>query len=202
MAPAVLITGFGLSPLTFGLFFASTTIVVFGSGALAPRLARRWGPVVAARARFSVALAGSAAMLFGRADFASFSVSLTILLFGMGIFNPLGTAIALQPFAQQAGAASALLGFLQMGCAALAIAFGGMLAPPMYTALGVILFTSLLAAFLCFWSIRAATGTRRASAAHPWSSGTELLKETSCSSYSARGSQSVFLSSPPCACHS
>ncbi|NDZ17709.1 Bcr/CflA family drug resistance efflux transporter [Variovorax sp. WS11] len=159
MAPAILITGFRLSPLTFGLFFASTTFVVFGSGVLAPRLARMWGPVVAARAGVAVALVGSAAMLFGRADFASFSVSLTIFLFGMGIFNPLGTAIALQPFAQQAGAASALLGFLQMGCAALAITFGGMLALPMYTALGVVLFTSLLAAFLCFWSIRVATGT-------------------------------------------
>lgn len=98
-------------------------------------------------------------MLFGRADLASFSVSLTIFLFGMGIFNPLGTAIALQPFAQQAGAASALLGFLQMGCAALAITFGGMLALPIYTALGVVLFTSLLAAFLCFWSIRVTTET-------------------------------------------
>jgi hypothetical protein len=53
------------------------------------------------------------------------SVSLTIFLFGMGTFNPLGTAIALQPFARQAGAASALLGFLQMGRAALAITFGG-----------------------------------------------------------------------------
>ncbi|HEX7953898.1 MAG TPA: multidrug effflux MFS transporter [Burkholderiales bacterium] len=154
MAPAILITGFRLSPLTFGLYFASTTFVVFGSGLLAPRLAKRWGSVVAARAGVSIALVGSAAMLFGRTEFVSFSVYLTIFLFGMGIFNPLGTAIALQPFAQQAGAASALLGFLQMGCAALAITFGGMLILPAYTALGVVLFTSLAASFLCFLSVR------------------------------------------------
>ncbi len=33
--------------------------------------------------------------------------------------DPLGTAIALQPFGRQAGSASALLGFLQMGSAAI-----------------------------------------------------------------------------------
>jgi DHA1 family bicyclomycin/chloramphenicol resistance-like MFS transporter len=154
MAPAILMTGFKLSPLMFGLFFASTAFVVFASGLLAPHLARRWGPVVAARAGVAIALVGTGAMLFGSQEFVSFSVSLTIFLFGMGIFNPLGTAIALQPFAQQAGAASALLGFLQMGCAALAITFGGMLALPAYTALGVVLFTSLAASFLCFWSTR------------------------------------------------
>lgn len=154
IAPAILITGFGLSPLTFGLFFASTAFVVFGSGLLAPRLARRWGPVVTARIGVSVALAGAAAILVSGLGFVSFSVSLTIFLFGMGIFNPLGTAIALQPFAQQAGAASALLGFLQMGCAALAIVAGGMLALPPHTALGVILLASLAVSCLCFWSIR------------------------------------------------
>ncbi len=36
-----------------------------------------------------------------------------------GQVHPLGTAIALPPFGQKAGAASALLGFMQMGCAAL-----------------------------------------------------------------------------------
>ncbi|WP_286551050.1 multidrug effflux MFS transporter [Variovorax sp. J22G40] len=154
MAPAILITGFRLSPLAFGLFFASTTFVVFGSGLLAPRLARRWGPVVTARAGVAVALAGSAAMLVGGLEFVTFSVSLTIFLFGMGIFNPLGTAIALQPFALQAGAASALLGFLQMGCAALAITVGGMLSLPPHTALGVVLLASLAASSLCFWSMR------------------------------------------------
>jgi MFS transporter, DHA1 family, multidrug resistance protein len=36
----------------------------------------------------------------------------------MGLVNPLGTALTLQPFGRQAGLASALLGFLQMACAA------------------------------------------------------------------------------------
>lgn len=95
-------------------------------------------------------------MLAGGLAFIPFSMALTLFLFGMGIFNPLGTAIALQPFAQQAGAASALLGFLQMGCAALAITFAGMLSLPPHVALGVVLLASLAASFLCFWSIRIA----------------------------------------------
>ena len=48
-----------------------------------------------------------------------FTMAIALYLFGMGLINPLGTAIALHPFGQQAGFASALLGFLQMGCAAI-----------------------------------------------------------------------------------
>lgn len=153
-APAILLTGFGLSSLEFGLFFASTVFVVFAAGLLAPRLARRWGAASAARAGLMVALAGSAALLFGPESFSFFCVALSVFLFGMGLFNPLGTAIALHPFAQQAGAASALLGFLQMGFAALAIVLGTLLAVSAYTVLGVILFTALAVSFLCFLAVR------------------------------------------------
>ena len=39
----------------------------------------------------------------------------------MGIVNPLGTAQALSPFGEKAGAASALLGFWQMMSAAIGV---------------------------------------------------------------------------------
>jgi DHA1 family bicyclomycin/chloramphenicol resistance-like MFS transporter len=58
-------------------------------------------------------LAGSAAGLPG------FAASACVFLFGMGLVSPTGTALALTPFAAQAGQASALLGFLQMTAAAL-----------------------------------------------------------------------------------
>ncbi|HCE5827429.1 TPA: multidrug effflux MFS transporter [Pseudomonas aeruginosa] len=150
MAPAILLSGFGLTSLAFGLFFASTVFVVFGAGLLAPRLAQRWGATRAARVGLLVALAGSAVLLIGPEDFAVFCVALSIFLFGMGLFNPLATSIALHPFARQAGAASAMLGFLQMGFAALAIAVGTMLPLPAYTVLGTILFVALSGAFLSF----------------------------------------------------
>lgn len=57
----------------------------------------------------------------------------------MGIVNPLGTAITLQPFGRQAGTASALLGFLQMGSAALAISIAGALDVTAQTALALVL---------------------------------------------------------------
>lgn len=45
-----------------------------------------------------------------------------VFLAGMGVLNPLGTTLALGPFGAKAGAASALLGFLQMAVAAAATA--------------------------------------------------------------------------------
>ena len=39
---------------------------------------------------------------------------MSVFLLGMGIVNPLGTAQALSPFGEKAGAASALVGFWQM----------------------------------------------------------------------------------------
>ncbi|HCN71242.1 MAG TPA: Bcr/CflA family drug resistance efflux transporter, partial [Pusillimonas sp.] len=154
MAPAILMAGFHFSPFGLGVFFASTVFVVFGAGFLAPRLAHRWGQVQAARIGIVVALAGGSALLLGKEDFVFFSASLAIFLLGMGVANPLGTAIALQPFGRQAGAASALLGFLQMGCAALAISVSAMLGVPAYTALGIILTSSLILAFVAFLALR------------------------------------------------
>lgn len=48
-------------------------------------------------------------------------------LAGMGLVKPIATAIALEPFGDRAGIASALLGFLQMGCAALGTGLEGSL---------------------------------------------------------------------------
>jgi DHA1 family bicyclomycin/chloramphenicol resistance-like MFS transporter len=153
MAPAILMTGFGLSALELGVFFASTVIVVFAAGFLAPRLARRWGQVRVARTGIVIALGGSIALLIGKEDFLFFCVSLTVFLLGMGLVNPLGTAIALHPFGKQAGAASALLGFLQMGCAAGAITIGGGLGVSAYTSLGIILTIGLAVSFLTFLAV-------------------------------------------------
>jgi MFS transporter, DHA1 family, multidrug resistance protein len=154
MAPAILMAGFHFSPFGLGIFFASTVFVVFGAGFLAPRLAHRWGQVRTARVGLVIALAGGIALLVGPEDFSFFSASLTVFLLGMGMVNPLGTAIALHPFGRQAGAASALLGFLQMGCAALAISVAALLGVPAYTSLGIILTSNLALAFLVFLALR------------------------------------------------
>lgn len=150
MAPAILIEGFGFSPFGLALFFASTVFVVFGAGMLAPRLAHRWGTARAARIGIIVALAGGIALLVGPHDAYYFSTALTVFLMGMGMINPLGTAITLQPFGQQAGAASALLGFLQMGCAALAIGITSALTMPVYLAFCIVLVACVALSLLAF----------------------------------------------------
>lgn len=153
MAPALLMEGFGFSPFGLALFFASTVFVVFGAGLLAPRLAHRWGMTRTARAGIVVAFAGGIALLVGPQDANAyyFSAALTVFLLGMGLINPLGTAITLQPFGRQAGAASALLGFLQMGCAALTIGVASALAVPAYLAFCIVLAASLALALMAFW---------------------------------------------------
>lgn len=151
MAPAILMTGFGFSALGLSVFFASTVFVVFGAGFLAPRWAHRWGQIRVARAGIWIALAGSLALWFGQEDVYFFSAAMTVFLLGMGLINPLGTAIALQPFGHKAGAASALLGFLQMGCAAVAIAVATSLSVPISAAFCTVLTANLGLALLAFW---------------------------------------------------
>lgn len=150
MAPAILMTGFGFSPLGLSVFFASTVFVVFGAGFLAPRCARRWGQSKVARAGILIALTGSVALLVGTQDVYGFSAAMTVFLLGMGLVNPLGTAITLQPFGHKAGAASALLGFLQMGFAALAIALAAALPVPLYEAFSIVLAANQVLSLLLF----------------------------------------------------
>ena len=113
--------GLGLTTFQLGWYFASTVFIVFAAGFLAPRLAHRWGQRAIGTIGISIALAGSV-LLFGSAAAPAlmpFTMAIALYLLGMGLINPLGTAIALHPFGKQAGLASALLGFLQMGCAAI-----------------------------------------------------------------------------------
>lgn len=119
-APAILMNGLSLTAFQLGWYFVSTVFIVFAAGFLAPRLAHRWGQRAIGTIGVSIALAGSL-ILFGSAAAPAlmpFTMAIGLYLLGMGVINPLGTAIALHPFGRQAGLASALLGFLQMGCAA------------------------------------------------------------------------------------
>ena len=119
-APLVLAGDFGFSALQVGLFFAATVFVVFAAGRTAPRWTARWGAPAVLRLGAALAIAGGLAMLMSHsAGLAGFAAAGCVFLFGMGLVSPTGTALALTPFAAQAGQASALLGFLQMAAAAL-----------------------------------------------------------------------------------
>jgi DHA1 family bicyclomycin/chloramphenicol resistance-like MFS transporter len=69
-----------------------------------------------------------------------------VFLLGMGIVNPLGTAQALSPFGEKAGAASALIGFWQMMGAAIGVWLAATVSREAMFALGVVLTVASLLA--------------------------------------------------------
>ncbi|MFG0752917.1 multidrug effflux MFS transporter [Pseudomonas sp. TYF_14] len=118
--PAILMTGIGLTSLQMGLYFAATVFIVFAAGMAAPRLAHRFGGQAVALAGLSTAFIAGVLLMIGPKEpgLGWYSLSMVLFLWGMGLANPLGTAITMGPFGKEAGLASALLGFLTMGLGA------------------------------------------------------------------------------------
>ena len=148
-APRVLIEGLHFTPIQLGLFFAGTVMMVFAAGMLATRLAPRFGLDRSIRGGLLVAAAGSIAILLVSLfspTFLPFLAAMCVFLLGMGIVNPLGTAQALSPFGEKAGAASALVGFWQMMTAAIGVWLAATVSPQAMFALGVVLTVASLVA--------------------------------------------------------
>jgi DHA1 family bicyclomycin/chloramphenicol resistance-like MFS transporter len=76
---------------------------------------------------------------------------MVMFLWGMGLANPLGTAITMGPFGKEAGMASALLGFLSMGAAALTTWLASVLSFPPITTVGAIQALTCLVALVLFY---------------------------------------------------
>src|SRR5258708_4008992 len=122
-APRVLIEGLLFTPIQLGLFFAGTVMIVFAAGMLATKIAPRFGLDRSIQGGLLAAATGSVGILLVSVfppTFLPFLAAMCVFLLGMGIVNPLGTAQALSPFGEKAGAASALVGFWQMMSAAAA----------------------------------------------------------------------------------
>ncbi|HEV7877259.1 multidrug effflux MFS transporter [Bradyrhizobium sp.] len=152
-APRVLIEGLQFTPIDLGLFFAATVLVVFGAGMLATRLAPRFGLDRSIQGGLLLAAAGSVALLLVslfNATFLPFLGAMCVFLLGMGIVNPLGTAQALSPFGEKAGAASALLGFWQMMGAATGVWLAATISHEAMFALGIVLTAASLLALLLY----------------------------------------------------
>jgi DHA1 family bicyclomycin/chloramphenicol resistance-like MFS transporter len=148
-APRILIEGLQFTPIQLGLFFAGTVMIVFAAGMLATRLAPRFGLDRSIRGGLLAAAIGSAAILLVsifNASFLPFLAAMSVFLLGMGIVNPLGTAQALSPFGEKAGAASALLGFWQMMAAAIGVWLAATVSQEAMLALGIVLSVATLIA--------------------------------------------------------
>src|ERR1700704_6628043 len=148
-APRVLIEGLHFTPIQLGLFFAGTVMIVFAAGMLATRLAPRFGLDRSIQGGLWLAAAGSLAsrlVSIFDANFLPFLGAMSVFLLGMGIVNPLGTAQALSPFGEKAGAASALVGFWQMMSAAVAVWLTATVSHDAMFALGIVLTVASLLA--------------------------------------------------------
>jgi len=123
---------YGLSPLLFGLIFAMATLG-YGAGTLiAANLVGRIGIdrtiVCGAVALAAGGLAMAAAVALGVTSPFALVAPMALYLCGLGLAMPQSMAGALMPFAERAGAASSLLGFLQQAVAsAIGIVVGQML---------------------------------------------------------------------------
>jgi DHA1 family bicyclomycin/chloramphenicol resistance-like MFS transporter len=155
-----LIEALHFTPIELGLFFAGTVLIVFAAGMLATRLGPRFGLDRSIQGGLVAAAAGSIAILsvsIFNPGFLPFLGSMCVFLLGMGIVNPLGTAQALSPFGDKAGAASALLGFWQMMGAAIGVWLAATVSHEAMFALGIVLtVASLLAVGLYAMRARAA----------------------------------------------
>src|SRR5438876_3401138 len=141
-APRVFIEGLHFTPIQLGLFFAGTVMIVFAAGMLTSKLAPSFGLARPIRGGLLAAATGSLAMLLVALyspSFLPFLAAMSVFLLGMGIVNPLGTAQALSPFGEKAGAASALVGFWQMMTAAIGVWLAATISDEALFALGVVL---------------------------------------------------------------
>ncbi|MHA7776050.1 Bcr/CflA family efflux MFS transporter [Roseibium sp. M-1] len=150
IAPSILLGRMGLSPVQLGLFFAATVFVVFGAGMAVPLLVHKFGATALCRAGTLFAIVGGGVLVWQGDNLPGFSAGLVLYLLGMGLLNPAGTALALQPFGREAGLASALLGFLQMVVAGFGTAALATFSVSPTLALGTML---TILAFLAFFVI-------------------------------------------------
>jgi len=152
-APRVLIEGLHFTPIQLGLFFAGTVMMVFAAGMLSTKLAPRFGLDRSIQAGLAAAVTGSIAILLVslfHPTFLPFLAGMLVFLLGMGIINPLGTAQALSPFGEKAGAASALLGFWQMMTAAIGVWLAATVSHQAMFALGIVLTVASLVAMALY----------------------------------------------------
>jgi MFS transporter, DHA1 family, multidrug resistance protein len=152
-SPHVMIDVIGISPAEYGIYPPIAIIGLVIGGVLTGRLAGR----VRERRLVAIGLAllaiGAVSMPFSVMRPVTITISMFIFSAGMSVLMPVCTAAAIRPFADRAGTASALIGFLQMvvgaaGSATAAMAQGlGVYAFPAtmvgMTGFGVLVFLGL-----------------------------------------------------------
>ena len=127
----VLQNHYGLTPFQFGVAFAVGSVGYMIGTVLAARLVMRLGIDrtlgIGAGAMAAGGLGMVMAVALGLTSAASLVLPMALYLAGLGMVLPQAIAGAMTPFPERAGAASALLGFIQQSAAALCGAVVGWL---------------------------------------------------------------------------
>ncbi len=131
-SPLIFMDRFHISPENYGLIFALLSVGFIGSNQLNVLLLKKWRSHRIYPVALVYQLIVNVTFLAGVAS-GWFGLTATILFFflsvsSIGFLTPNATALALAPFPKDAGSASALLGFVQMGLGGLASAGVGMAA--------------------------------------------------------------------------
>lgn len=155
----VLITHYGLTPRQYSLAFAVNAVSFIGASQLSGRLAHRFGlrrVVSVAVAGFALAMCAGSGLNLAGVDTLPVLIGMLLLGFGfLGLVVPATSVMALDHHGEIAGAASALMGTLQMVAGAGTIALMGFVvdgtARPMLAGIAAV---ALLTWLLAWWSLR------------------------------------------------
>jgi DHA1 family bicyclomycin/chloramphenicol resistance-like MFS transporter len=122
---------YGLSPFDFGIAFALAAVGFMTGSAIAARLVMRlgidWVLGIGSCTLATGGLCMVVALALGFGSAFSLVLPVAIYLAGLGMVMPQAIAGAMAPFPERAGAASALLGFIQQSAAAICGAVVGWL---------------------------------------------------------------------------
>lgn len=170
-SPLVMMSVFRVAPERYGLLFACTAFAIMAGAFLSGRLSTRgvapekmlvaglWGTSLAVVLLSSLTLTGHASV-------ATLMPLLVLATFSVGLIFPNASHGVLEPLPDIAGAASALLSFIQMGCGSLA----GALVATFYDGhsplamIGVMTGFALLALAVYYVVVRPAENPQRAAA--------------------------------------
>lgn len=151
-APYLLMHVFDFSQTQFGWGFAANALGLILGSQVNRRLLKRYSPerITRAGVNAQVFFGGllAIAALAGYTPIVGVFAVLFLFLFATGVVNPNMAAIAIAPFATEAGSAAALLGFLQMGFGAIASALISVLANGTAVPIMMVIWVSSLGSFV------------------------------------------------------
>jgi DHA1 family bicyclomycin/chloramphenicol resistance-like MFS transporter len=130
-SPSIFIEGFGLSKQQYSFIFAFLAVAMIGGGQVNNFLMKKFSSAgiykVMITAQMCVAIAFIACVVMFKLNLFFTIAFIFGILLCVGFAYPNAAAIAMSPFTHNAGRASALLGFIQMGAGAILASLVGMM---------------------------------------------------------------------------